>query len=105
MLELTEKAKEQFAEYFKNREKQPVRVFLNEGGWGGPSLALALDEARDSDQLYSIEDFDYVVDKEFLKKAAPIKIDFNHVGFSISSNVKLEAGGGCSSCSSDGSCS
>jgi Fe-S cluster assembly iron-binding protein IscA len=32
MLELTEKAKEQFAEYFKNREKQPVRVFLNEGG-------------------------------------------------------------------------
>ncbi len=31
-MEITEKAQEQIAEYFKDKEKSPVRVFLNSGG-------------------------------------------------------------------------
>ncbi len=32
MMEITEKAQEQIAEYFKDKEVSPVRVFLNSGG-------------------------------------------------------------------------
>ena len=32
MLEVTEAATEQIAEYFKGKEASPIRIFLNEGG-------------------------------------------------------------------------
>jgi len=32
MLEVTEAASQQIAEYFKDREISPIRIFLNEGG-------------------------------------------------------------------------
>jgi Fe-S cluster assembly iron-binding protein IscA len=32
MLEVTEAASQQIAEYFKDREVSPIRIFLNEGG-------------------------------------------------------------------------
>jgi len=32
MLNVTQAATQQIAEYFKDKEIQPVRIFLNEGG-------------------------------------------------------------------------
>jgi len=32
MVEVTEMAREQIAEYFKGKKVQPIRIFLNEGG-------------------------------------------------------------------------
>ena len=32
MVEITPSAHHQIAEYFKNKEVQPIRIFLNEGG-------------------------------------------------------------------------
>jgi hypothetical protein len=32
MLEVTEAATQQIAEYFKGKAVQPIRIFLNEGG-------------------------------------------------------------------------
>ncbi len=32
MVEVTETASQQIAEYFKGREVAPIRIFLNEGG-------------------------------------------------------------------------
>lgn len=32
MLEVTEAATKQIGEYFKDKEIQPIRIFLNEGG-------------------------------------------------------------------------
>ncbi len=32
MVEVTKQATEQVAEYFKEREVSPIRIFLNEGG-------------------------------------------------------------------------
>lgn len=57
---------------------------------------MALDEPKASDDVYDVDGFQYVVDKEFLKKATPIKVDFKEMGFSISSSIKL--GAACSSC-------
>lgn len=32
MVEVTPAATEQIAEYFKDKERAPIRIFLNEGG-------------------------------------------------------------------------
>ena len=32
MLEVTQAATQQIAEYFKDKEVRPIRIFLNEGG-------------------------------------------------------------------------
>lgn len=63
---------------------------------------MALDEARDTDQIYEVDGFKYIVDSEFIKEAAPIKVDFLDVGFKVTSNLKLESA--CGSCSTTGSC-
>ncbi len=64
---------------------------------------MALDESKDTDDTFDIDGFQFIVDKEFLKKASPIKVDFKEVGFSITSSIEL--GAGCSSCDTTGTCS
>ena len=57
---------------------------------------MALDEPQANDEVDDIGSFKYVVDKELLEKAKPIKIDFMGNGFSITSSMVFESGcGGC----------
>jgi len=63
---------------------------------------MALDEQKDTDDVYDIDGYQYIVDKEFLQRATPIKVDFREVGFSVTSSIQL--GQGCSGCSTDGTC-
>ncbi len=65
---------------------------------------MALDEAKDTDEVYEVDGFKYIVDKEFLKEATPIKVDFTDVGFKVESNIKVDEAA-CGSCGSSGSCS
>jgi iron-sulfur cluster assembly protein len=57
---------------------------------------MALDEPKASDNVYSIGDYQFIVDKEFMEKAKPVKVDFSKFGFAISSSIEL--GGGCGGC-------
>jgi Fe-S cluster assembly iron-binding protein IscA len=100
MLDVSEAAQQQITDYFKTNEVAPIRVFLNQGGCGGPSLALALDEKRDNDESFEIGGFVYLVEKALMEQASPIKVDFTGMGFTLTSSLKL--GGGCSGCG--GSC-
>jgi iron-sulfur cluster assembly protein len=63
---------------------------------------MALDEPRETDQVFNVNGFQFVVDKDFLEKAKPLKVDFMGYGFRISSNLQLGAGG-CGGCGG-GSC-
>ena len=63
---------------------------------------MALDEPKDTDNVYDVDNFKYVVNKDFIDKAKPIKVDFNNYGFKITSNINLNSG--CSSCSTTRSC-
>jgi len=65
-------------------------------------LAMALDEPKDSDEVYEVEGFKYIIDKGFMEKAKPVKVDFSEYGFKLSSNIDFDAS--CSSCSTTGSC-
>ena len=64
---------------------------------------MALDESKDTDQVYEVEGFKYIVDKEFLEKVETVKVDFSMYGFKLDCGVDLGAGA-CSSCSTEGSC-
>ena len=37
---------------------------------------MALDEPKDNDEVYEIEGFKYIIDKDFMEKAKPVKIDY-----------------------------
>ena len=64
---------------------------------------MALDEPKENDNNYDVKGFKFVVDKEFMKQAKLIKIDFTGMGFSLDS--KLELGdSACGSCGTKGSC-
>lgn len=58
---------------------------------------MALDEPNELDQEFEIDGFKYVVNKEFLEKATPIKIDFHMYGFKLDCGMDFGAGG-CSGC-------
>jgi len=64
---------------------------------------MALDEPRDNDATYEIGGFTYLVDKDFLAKVQPIKVDYMISGFKLDCAVDFGAAGGCSSCGS-GTC-
>ena len=63
---------------------------------------MALDESKSTDEIYEIGGYKYVVDKDFMKKATPINVDFTGMGFRLSSNVEIQSS--CSSCGTTGSC-
>jgi len=65
---------------------------------------MALDEPKDTDNVYDVDNFKYIVDKDFMEKAKPIVVDFQAMGFKITSGIKIEAGTGCSGCGSTSSC-
>lgn len=103
MIEITDAAKTQVLEYFNGKEPTPIRIFLNSGGWGGPSLAMALDEPKDSDNTYDVKGLKFVADKKFMQDAKLIKIDFTGMGFHLDSKLEM-SDSGCGSCGTKGSC-
>lgn len=55
---------------------------------------MALDEPRESDAIYDIDGFQYVIDRHVLSQFQPITVDFGMFGFQISGN-NLGASGCC----------
>jgi len=66
---------------------------------------LALDEPKDTDEVF---DFDggikFVMEKDLLEAAKPVKVDITYTGFSVDSNLQLGGGSCGSSCGTGGSC-
>ena len=63
---------------------------------------MALDEPSDTDNVFEIDGFKYIVNKEFLEKVKPIKVDFHMYGFKL--DCGTDFGQGCTSCGTKGSC-
>lgn len=62
---------------------------------------MALDEPKENDSIHEIGGYQFIVDKVFLEKAKPVKVDFTNYGFAISSSIELKS---CGSCGDKGSC-
>jgi Fe-S cluster assembly iron-binding protein IscA len=65
---------------------------------------MALDEPRDSDETFAVNGFTFLVNKDFLEKVKPIKVDFTGYGFKVDCAFQFSAGGGCAGCGSAGTC-
>ncbi|UCD90477.1 MAG: hypothetical protein JSW04_03280 [Desulfobacterales bacterium] len=63
---------------------------------------MALDEPRDTDDIFDIDGFQYIVDKEFMKAAEPIKVDFSGFGFQF--DCGIDFGDVCSACPTSSAC-
>jgi Fe-S cluster assembly iron-binding protein IscA len=90
MLQVTKSAIKKIAEYFKDNELKPIRIFLHEGGCASSSLALDLDEIKDTDTVFDIDGFQFIVDEDLLEEAVPIKIDYTRSGFQFDSELEFE---------------
>ena len=63
---------------------------------------MALDEPNDTDESFDVDGYKYIVNKEFMEKAKPIKVDFHMYGFKLDCN--MDFGPGCTSCGTQGGC-
>ena len=99
MLEVTKLATEKIAEYFEDKEVSPIRIFLLGERCGLPSPIMDVDEIKDTDEVFDIDGFQFVVDRELLKEAQPIKVDYTRFGFQFDCGLEFEDG--CAACMSD----
>ncbi|AMK10610.1 MAG: IscA/HesB family protein [Pseudodesulfovibrio sp.] len=102
MITVTESAQNELTKYFADKDVQPIRVHLADGGCAGPRLALALDEVRDNDKSVQQGDFTFLIDAELAEATGAVAIDMTAYGFTVDSENQV-GGGGCG-CSSSGSC-
>jgi hypothetical protein len=65
-------------------------------------LGLALDEQKETDELFEIKGYTFLVDKSLIQTAAPIVVDGTPYGFKVTSQLSANAGSSCSACSSCG---
>ena len=64
---------------------------------------MALDEPKENDNVFDVNGFQFIMEKEFCEKAQPVKIDFSGYGFKIDSSIQFDAGASaCGSCSTSG---
>jgi len=102
MLKVTESAIKKIAEYFKDKGVEPIRIFLHEGGCAPSSLALDVDEIKNTDTVFDIDGFQFIVDEDFLREAEPIKVDYTRSMFQF--DCELEFEDGCAACATSDSC-
>lgn len=101
MLTISESAKQELENFFADRERQTIRIYLAGGGCCGPRLALAIDEPGSSDTTLEASGFSFCVDQELLAQVKGVSIDLNYMGFLIDTEEPLPgagSGGGCAGC-------
>ncbi|MBA3013852.1 MAG: IscA/HesB family protein [Proteobacteria bacterium] len=112
MLDVTEMAGQKLKQYLEeNKIESAVRVALM-NGCGGPSLGLALDEAKATDAIADQDGVRVIIDNELLCQCGAVRVDFAEgsgcgckSGFSVTASVPLPStGGGCGGSCSSGSC-
>ena len=97
MLEITKSATDKIAEYFIDKEVKPIRIFLHSGGCAPSSLALDIDEIKDTDTVFEIDGFQFIIDEDLFVETQPISIDYNtRSGFQFDSSLVFEDA--CSAC-------
>jgi len=76
MFEVSEKASEAINKFMEGREGlQSIRILMDEGGWKGPHLIMALDEKRENDQVFTERGVTFLIEKALFDRAKPISID------------------------------
>ena len=86
MFQVTHLATQRMKQFFEGKEISPVRIFYHCAGYGPPSFAMALDKPNDFDEIFVVDGFTYVVNKQTLAEVQPITVDIQTIGFYITGN-------------------
>mgnify|MGYP003762541727 CR=1 FL=1 len=87
-IKITDIAKEQLLKALSSREdNKPLRIYIASFGWGGPSFGLALDEPKEDDVKYEVDDFTFVMEEHIDETFNSFTIDYSNSwirrGFSV----------------------
>jgi iron-sulfur cluster assembly protein len=106
MVHISEHAEKVLQEYFKDKEISPIRILVQSGGWRGPSLAMVLDEPKETDEVFKVNGYTMLLDRDLNEQIKDVSVDYVHYGvgsgFKLTSEIPI--GGGGASCSSSCSC-
>ncbi len=102
MFEVSEKASEKIREFLSGREGfQSVRIMMDEGGWKGPNLVMALDEPKETDVVVKERGVTFLIEKGLFEQTKPIHIDYTEgamgAGYLVKSELLKNLGGICGS--------
>ena len=114
MLEVTKSALNNVKDYMRQQKiDSAIRITMMSSGCAGPSLTMAMDEAKENDRSFDHDGVSFVVDEWLLATCGAIKVDFIEKkdggcgcgggGFIVTSEKPL-SGGGCGSSCTSGSC-
>lgn len=56
---------------------------------------MALDEPCDTDNVFNVNGFQFIINKELYQKAKPVTVALTGYGFRIFSSINFGSGGGC----------
>lgn len=104
MLTVSEDAKKELDEFFSDKDKSPIRIYLAPGGCSGPRLALALDNPGDDDQSFAEAGHNFCINKDLFEQTGNISVDVTYMGFAVESANPIGGGSGCCGCASAGGC-
>ena len=88
-------------EILKDNADRPnnIRVHFAGVGWGGPSFGLALDEQKENDLDFEVEDLKFIMDKKEYNQYGDIVIQDTGYGFKVAPENMDTSDNGCSGCS------
>ena len=73
MFTITELAAGNLRAYLEqNKVDSPIRIALMQGGCSGPSLGLALDEAKEQDKVFAENNLTFLVDGDLLEQCGAV---------------------------------
>lgn len=72
---ITESAREQLVKDFKGKS---LRIKPKTRTWAGIIYEMVQDEPKDNDNIYKMEDFQFVIDKEAEKDVSYLEIDYTN---------------------------
>lgn len=61
---------------------------------------MALDEPKNTDDRFEVDGFEYIIDKDLLERAKPVKVDFQGMGFKLDCSIDFGSAAGCAGCGS-----
>ena len=98
MIEVTPRAILLLKKFFKDKEIEPVRIFVKLGGCGIRSFGVAVEKPKKNDEVISVDGFTFIIEKGLWDKVKPIKVDADKISFRISGNG-IQPNSGCGTCS------
>jgi HesB-like selenoprotein len=62
---IDDNTKASLSKALQEREKEAVRIAIKGFGWGGPTFGVVLDEQKEDDDVFVVDEIKVVAEKEF----------------------------------------